>query len=87
MSKSIDGLYECTIKNCDGVRDLKVADILYKGMITSGYERYKIPWWTDAIYALRKDRGKSPWLRRSDYPDYFTKPTLIAPINLIKWED
>ncbi len=83
MSEHIDGLYECAVKN----HLYKVADILYKGMITSGYERDKIPWWTDAIYALRKDRGKSPWLRRSDYPYYFTKPTLIAPINLIKWED
>jgi hypothetical protein len=44
MSKSIDGLYECTIKNCVGGGSFKVADILYKGMITSGYTKDKIPW-------------------------------------------
>ena len=85
MSEHIDGLYECTIKNRGA--DLKVAEFLYKGMITSGYERFGTPWWTDAIVSLRKPKDKSPWIRKSDNPLYFKSPTLIAPINLIKWED
>lgn len=79
MTEHIDGLYT-TGEDSDFA-----ADILYQGEISSGYG--SPPAYSKVTRIFYEQGFTFPWFDSTDFDEFFTNPQLIAPINLIKWED
>ena len=79
MTEHIDGLY-IVGKSSD-----LAADIYYNGEVSSGYG--SPPKYSRVVEVFYTSNFEFPWFDSADIYEFFVNPQLIAPINLIKWED